>query len=181
MDRNYNGLIQFIMKVETLKSIERSGWVNRHVDEPESVADHTFGLSILILAICKFPLEDVDTLKCLEMSLVHDISECIVGDIAPHHNVSSDHKFQLEKEAMVQLVNVLGDAWPLELWSEYEQAKTPEAVLVHDLDKIEAVIQAFKYADFNKNDSLVTEFARSARKNLVSNLAKSMLDQLLAE
>jgi putative hydrolase of HD superfamily len=31
------------------------------------------------------------------------------------------------------------------LWQEYEEAKTPEALLVKDLDKFELIVQAMEY------------------------------------
>lgn len=33
----------------------------------------------------------------------------------------------------------------VELWQEYEDAQTPEALLVKDLDKFEMIVQALEY------------------------------------
>lgn len=35
--------------------------------------------------------------SCLKMALVHDLAECIVGDITPHCGVSKEEKHQKEK------------------------------------------------------------------------------------
>ena len=35
--------------------------------------------------------------RCIKMSLVHDLAECIVGDITPQCGVSKDVKSQREK------------------------------------------------------------------------------------
>lgn len=36
-----------------------------------------------------------------------------------------------------------------ELWHEYEDAKTPEALFVKDLDKFEMIVQALEYEKCN--------------------------------
>ena len=45
--------------------------------------------------------------------------------------------------------NLLGDNSPAgefyDLWQEYEEAGTPEAKIVKDLDKFEMILQAFEY------------------------------------
>lgn len=41
------------------------------------------------------------------MCLVHDMAECIVGDITPHCGVSVDEKHRQEEEAMKTLVNLV--------------------------------------------------------------------------
>lgn len=52
-----------------------------------------YGLSLL-----SFLLEDsaLDRTKCIKMALVHDVAECIVGDITPHDNVPKDVKAKQE-------------------------------------------------------------------------------------
>ena len=41
------------------------------------------------------------------ISLVHDMAECIVGDITPSDPVSAEDKHRMEVEAMESLVNPL--------------------------------------------------------------------------
>lgn len=99
---------------------------------------------------------DLNKEKCIKIALVHDLAECIVGDIAPSDNISKEDKAKLEAEAMNQLRSILG-ASPIAdefvaLWSEYENATTPEAVLVKQIDKLEMVIQAFIYEQCQEID-----------------------------
>ena len=35
--------------------------------------------------------------RCVKMALVHDMAECIVGDLTPHDNVSKEEKHSREK------------------------------------------------------------------------------------
>lgn len=38
----------------------------------------------------------IDTRRCTRISLVHDLAECIVGDITPYCGVSKQEKHQRE-------------------------------------------------------------------------------------
>jgi putative hydrolases of HD superfamily len=84
------------------------------------------------------------------MSLVHDIGEAIVGDITPYDGVSDEDKFKLENEALTKLTNFLKESKVCEtvsgeifdLWKEYEENKTKEAMLVKDIDKFDMILQA---------------------------------------
>ena len=63
-----------------LKHILRTGWVRAGVDAPESVAAHSWGMSILAMHLCP---EELDRMRVLEMCLVHDLPEVEVGDLTP--------------------------------------------------------------------------------------------------
>lgn len=41
--------------------------------------------------------------KMIQMSLVHDMAECIVGDITPFDNIDPNHKHFLELDTMKKL------------------------------------------------------------------------------
>jgi putative hydrolase of HD superfamily len=85
----------------------------------------------------------LDKTKVVKMALVHDLAECKVGDITPFDGVSVQDKHQQERKAMDDIVDMLNhspEALELkELWMEYEEAKTPEALLCKDLDKFEVI------------------------------------------
>lgn len=46
------------------------------------------------------------------MALVHDLAECIVGDITPQCGIPVDEKHRREDEAMIEICNLLGDKGP---------------------------------------------------------------------
>lgn len=48
----------------------------------------------------------------MELALVHDLAECIVGDLTPYCGVSVDEKHKREKEAMLQLAQHVGHSGP---------------------------------------------------------------------
>jgi putative hydrolases of HD superfamily len=97
----------------------------------------------------KFNLS-LNTHRCIKMSLVHDIGEAIVGDITPYDGVLEEDKFKLEQEALMKLTNYLKESKICEtvsleifdLWKEYEENKTKEAMIVKDIDKFDMILQA---------------------------------------
>lgn len=46
------------------------------------------------------------------MTLVHDLAECIVGDITPHDNIAPEVKHEQEDKAMEQICKLLGNKGP---------------------------------------------------------------------
>lgn len=99
------------------------------------------------------PDDKIDKVKAMKMCIVHDLAESIVGDITPNCGVSDDEKFSREKQAMEMLKdmlnksNIVGDVADeiLQLWMEYEECKTPEALFVKDLDRFDMILQADEY------------------------------------
>ena len=83
------------------------------------------------------------------MTVSHDLCESLAGDITPHCGSELvDSKQQLEEAAMLEIKAVVGD--PLgtdlfQLWREYEDQETVEAIYCKDIDKFEMVVQAFEY------------------------------------
>ena len=87
------------------------------------------------------------------MALVHDMAESLVGDITPVDGVTKDEKSRRETETMDYICNSLlgsvdGGAQAKgirEVWQEYEDNQTPEAHFVHDVDKMELLLQMIEY------------------------------------
>lgn len=69
-----------IMKaVIKLKKLKRSGWVEKNIKNPESIADHSFGVALL--ANCIDLPNQVKREKLVNMVLIHDIGAAEIGDI----------------------------------------------------------------------------------------------------
>lgn len=49
----------------------------------------------------------------MQMTLIHDLAECIVGDITPYCGIPPDVKHKLEDEAMENICKLLGDRGPM--------------------------------------------------------------------
>ncbi|XP_048063465.1 HD domain-containing protein 2 isoform X1 [Megalobrama amblycephala] len=156
-----DNMLQFMKLVGQLKRVPRTGWVYRNIKQPESVSDHMYRMSMMALTIRDIR---VNKERCMKLALVHDLAECIVGDIAPADNVSKAEKHRREKEAMVHITGLLDDGLRKEiysLWEEYENQSSPEAKLVKELDQLEMIIQAHEYEELEGKPGRLQEFFTS--------------------
>jgi putative hydrolase of HD superfamily len=149
-----------------LKTTKRTGWVMREVPQVESVADHSWRITLMAMVASQIQGE-VDVNRCIQMALVHDLAEAAVGDITPHCGVSDKEKHELELDAITNMTEtlggVLGGEQILELWREYEAGVTDEAKLVKDLDKLEMILQAQEYEEDGDSGKSLDQFFTSTR------------------
>jgi putative hydrolases of HD superfamily len=121
--------------------------------QPAAATDRDGGAAVAVSSPDADPEFDLDVAKCLQMAVIHDLAECVVGDIAPGDNVSSEDKRRREGDAMAVLASSLGHATNcrdaeshlLDLFHEYEQRETMEARSVKDLDLLDMILQADEY------------------------------------
>lgn len=86
------------------------------------------------------------------MALVHDMAEALVGDITPMDKIPKSEKQRRERESMIFLTEeammgvpkVVGEGLR-EVWEEYEKGETLESRFVHDVDKMELLLQMVEY------------------------------------
>ncbi|CAL1586253.1 unnamed protein product [Knipowitschia caucasica] len=151
-------MLQFMKLIGQLKRVPRTGWVYRKVKEPESVSDHMYRMAMMSMTITD-PTVDRD--RCIKLALVHDMAECIVGDIAPSDNISKEEKHRREEEAMGHLSNLLPNGLRQEiyaLWEEYESQSSAEARLVKQFDLLEMILQAHEYEQEESAPGRLQEF-----------------------
>ena len=122
--------------------------------------------------------------KCMQMAVVHDLAEAIVGDIAPCDNISPAEKHALEQKAIHSIAQNLksvgvspsttessssssssssGQSSPsqlrlLDLYNEYEERTSNEAIVVKDLDLLEMILQAREYETMHPETIDLEEF-----------------------
>ena len=141
-------VVQFLHLATNLKTTPRTGWVKRNVKDPESIADHMYRMSLMAL-LMEGNTDGYDVDRCIKLAIVHDLAECIAGDITPVCGVSDGEKYRMESEAMDTITTMLGDNAASRniraLWDEYERGETKEAKLVKDFDKVEMIVQAGEY------------------------------------
>ena len=95
----------------------------------------------------------LDLPKCMKMCLIHDMAESIVGDITPVDNVAKPEKSRREATTMDYITQrLLGkvDGGTVgsdirAIWQEYEDSKTLDSLYVHDIDKMELLLQMVEY------------------------------------
>ena len=92
-----------LLEMLELKQLPRTGWVRSGINNPESVAAHSWGMAILAL---KLTPKELDLSKVLSLCLIHDIPEVRVGDLTPHDDCST--KSEDELNAMKGIISGVG-------------------------------------------------------------------------
>ncbi len=174
-------MIEEFFKITTnLKKIPRKGWTSKlGILSPESVADHTFSMATIAMVLSD--LQKLDTQKVLKMSLLHDIAESITGDLTPE-DISKNEKNALENKTIDKILSNLPDYLAknyLTIWNEYNEDISDEAKLVHEVDKLEMVVQGLSYANDGIEKEKLKPFFDSAKSQINSKQLREILDKLL--
>jgi putative hydrolase of HD superfamily len=169
---NNENLARFLNLSGKLKEIKRTGWVEAGVSNPESVADHVFRVTLLCMILADE--KSLDTLKVMRMAIIHDLSEAITGDLTPKQKTPS--YVHEEKDAMNQLFNLLSDQLKQtysDVWQEYSHNHTPESRMVHEVDKLEMLLQASEYETTRKSGTHLEHFWETEINPMYNELIKS--------
>ena len=153
-----------LLEMLELKQLSRTGWVRSGVENPESVAAHSWGMAVLALRLAP---KDINLERVLSLCLVHDLPEVRIGDLTPHDDTSN--KAELEHKAMSDMA----PQW-LSLLEEYEAGKTAEAKFVKQIDKLDMGLQAILYQ--TKQDITLEEFITSAKSKITNKNLLRFLD-----
>lgn len=171
--------LEFFKIVGRLKHIKRTGWVNRNVQDPETISGHMYRMAVIA-----FLLDEEDKVnrdRVMKISLVHDMAESIVGDLTPTCGVPVEEKHKREVAAMEDFIKLVGEKAGNEMFNlfmEYEEQKTPEAILVKDLDKFDMVLQAFEYETDQERTGSLEEFFKSTEGVFKHPKVKAWVEEL---
>jgi len=164
-------LLNFFIETGKLKSKKRKGWIFRGVREPETIADHTFRMAIMAWILGEQKKFNIN--KLLKMSLIHDLCEVYAGDTTPYDKLLPkdkkkwkkitqewprftkkekgkifQEKYKKENQALERMILKLPPSLKKEiknLWIDYEKGLTPEVRFVHQVDRVENLLQALEY------------------------------------
>ena len=150
---------QSLLKLETtaphvyelLQNVERTGWVERGVKNPETVKEHTEALLKLADEMSEYlSVEETDGL--LDMLEIHDWPEALHGDevilVTPDDDKKAllEQKFKNEVRALEELCQELPNKQEIiALWHRFETSDDPAATFARQLDKYQAVEKAWEY------------------------------------
>jgi 5'-deoxynucleotidase YfbR-like HD superfamily hydrolase len=138
------GIATFLFEAGHLKNLPRSGWLLLGISRPETVAEHSFRVGLVGIALAA--LEGVDPGRTAALCLMHDVHETRIGDVP---SVGRAYVTTAVPEAVTAhqtsgMPDQVAKTFQ-ELTAEYEATETPEAKVAHDADKIETLLQAAEY------------------------------------
>lgn len=187
---NPSSPIPFFHLLERLKTTKREGWRRFGINDGESISDHMYRMSIITMLAPPSLSSRLNIPHCTKMALVHDMAESLVGDITPVDGVSTEEKHRREATTMEFLMTkllgkssgTLDQAQGIrDIWQEYEDAKTLESQFVHDVDKVELLLQMIEYERSRDGGRLdLSEFVGVARRIHLEEV-KVWSDEILKE
>ena len=175
-------IIDFFKTAANLKNIPRQGWIDKlSIDNPESVADHSYSMAIMSMVISD--LEGNDSEKILKMALLHDLAESKIGDYTPGQ-ISDEKKKELENDAFFEITKNLPDKIKseyLKIWQEYQENNSPESDIVHQLDRLEMTLQAKAYQNNGHHIEKLEPFFESAKKDITNPKLKELFRNIMED
>ncbi len=171
--------LSFMEMALKLKDVKRTGWLLREVQEPESVAAHSFNVALLCMLFAGE--EKLNVEKCIKLALVHDLHEALCGDlILKEHNSEYGLVLQAKIAAERKSAKKLFSLFPkkkkelLELSREFFERKTKEAIFVKDMDRLETCLQAFYYAKKRRSNVSLDDFFKKAEQEIKTKTGKAL-------
>ena len=129
-------LVNLIFESGTVKKLKRVGFqILGNGEEP--LGEHIFTTSVIAYFLARQMKLDIE--KVLVMSIFHDFHEARTGDV---HKLQSLYVSRNEKKANEDLFRGVDDGL-LAVLEEYEEKKTPEALIVYEANII-ALLLALK-------------------------------------
>ena len=172
-------LLEFFEYAASLKKVNRQGWIDKvQITNPESVADHSYSMAIIAMVISD--IKNCNSERLLKMVLLHDLAESKIGDYTPE-KINKKEKMKLENKAFLCIIENLPEqimADYLEIWKEYQEQKTTESILVHQVDRVEMALQAKIYHEEGYPSEKLDTFFQSARKEIGDSELKELFTQI---
>jgi len=163
MSQDAKKIIDFVAYAEKLKCEIRHA--SRSDNQRESVAEHCWRLSLMLMLVFPHLKIKVDLLKTLKMAIIHDLVEIESRDVPLLKHINNQAakraKSSKEKRAMSKIRKMLGrDGKEISaLWLEHEELKTNEAKVLKALDRLEGELQFLheSVTKFTKKDKKAIE------------------------
>ncbi|OAT34953.1 HD domain-containing protein [Proteus myxofaciens] len=132
----YSDTIKFIIELDKLKRIYRK---NNVLDNSrrENSAEHSWHFAIAAMSFQPYA-GDIDIGHAIQLALVHDVVEIDAGDVMVYDIAARKAVAEQEKLAAKRIFGLLPSPqheYFLNLWQEYDEAKTAESQFANILDR----------------------------------------------
>jgi len=136
-------IANLLFKANILKKIPRSGYHFLGAGK-ESVAEHSFSVSFIAFVMSQME-PDVDALRLIAMSLVHDLTEAKTGDL---NYVQKKYVTADENKAVRDITKDLPFGTKLaDLIEEFNACRSKESKLAHDADQLALILDLKSLSD----------------------------------
>ena len=153
MEQQITSILKVLTLAERLKFELRHSYTSS--GRQESVAEHTWRMSLMAVLIEPLLTKKVDIARLLKMIIIHDLVEVEARDVSALDVLRDPtikiQKIERERQAIENLRSALKDTNGQEIYDlfyEFENKETYEAKVANALDKLEVQLQ-HNHADFS--------------------------------
>lgn len=133
--------LRFILESDKLKAVERRtspvGLVRK-----ENSAEHSWSLALMAMTLIPAVNPALDTLRVLQMLILHDLVEIDAGDTFCYGDQGDKEERELAAAGRLfgLLPGATGETFH-SLWREFEDGTTPEAIFANAMDRLLPLLQ----------------------------------------
>jgi putative hydrolase of HD superfamily len=153
MEKHITSILKVLTLAERLKFELRHSYTSS--GRQESVAEHTWRMSLMAVLIEPLLKHKIDTARLLKMIILHDLVEAEARDVSAldvlRNPEIKTQKIERERQAIENLRSVLNETNGQEIYDlfyEFENKETYESKVANALDKLEVQLQ-HNHADFS--------------------------------
>ncbi len=135
--------MDFLVEADKLKSIDRSN-VLMDRSRPENVGEHCWHVCLYAMTMAEFAPDGTDIARVIAMLLIHDLVEIDAGDMPVWQDHDAELLAKTEDKAAHRIFGLLPDDQAktlYDLWVEFEENSTPDAIFAKRLDHLQPIIQ----------------------------------------
>jgi putative hydrolase of HD superfamily len=140
-DLNLLKQMDFLIEIDKVKSIYQKSKTYSG-EKYENDAEHSWHICMMAMVLAPHANEPIDVFKVIKMLLIHDIVEIDAGDTFLYAEHREDI-FEKEKLAAERIFGLLPDDQKnefFELWLEFEEKKTSEALFAGSIDRLQPML-----------------------------------------
>ena len=139
-------LLASLLRLQSLQDLPRTGWIQRGIRQPETVAGHVLGVAHLVLALGPRVDPPLDCERALALVLVHDAPEALLGDLprTAAELFPPGAKREAETRAADRLLGPLSD-FARARFEEYQAGATREARFARACDRLQLGVRLLAY------------------------------------
>lgn len=141
---NIQNIYQLILEIDKLKLVFRT--TISSPDRKESTAEHSWSATMIVIILMeqlKKEFIEIDDLKAIKLSLIHDVVEIYAGDVMAFDLEARKDKEKIEAAALKKLMAVCPEFGQQlhDLWHEFERKESLEAKIAKAADAICPIFQ----------------------------------------
>lgn len=170
-------LVNFLIEAGKLGNVERK---LHAIDSTrrENVAEHTYHMILTAVLLLEDKLSAEELLKVIKIILVHDLGEISAGDLS--FNKKTANQIELEEKAysdMVSLLPVDKQQTYFQLWKEFENISTKEALYAKAIDKLQSQIVIYSHLLNDLNYKYINQSTVSETERLIWSYIKDVFSK----